>query len=138
MVATPEGKIGQYFYGLEYSARDLRLSLVQASQGKIGSIADRVLLYCYRYDPATGKYGLIVIRTVRVFGAATALALFGFIFVMFRRCACREDGWSAVPLFPIDASLHAGGRSPALLSNCRLRLFRTADIHAVDRIFCSL
>src|SRR5262249_14149534 len=87
MVATPEGKISRYFYGLEYSARDLRLSLIQASQEKLGNLADRVLLYCYRYDPATGKYGLIVIRTVRIFGAATALALFGFMFVMFRRDA---------------------------------------------------
>lgn len=85
MVVTPEGKLSQYFYGLEYSARDLRLSMVQASQETIGSIVDRVLLYCYRYDPATGKYGLIVIRSVRIVGAATALALFGFMFVMFRR-----------------------------------------------------
>lgn len=87
MVATPEGRLGQYFYGLEYSARDLRLSLVQASQEKIGNIVDKVLLYCYRYDPATGKYGMVVIRTVRIFGAATALTLFGFMFVMFRRDA---------------------------------------------------
>jgi protein SCO1/2 len=87
MVATPAGKLTQYFYGLEYSGRDLRLSLVQASQEKIGNLVDRVLLYCYRYDPATGKYGLLVIRTVRIFGAATALALFTFMFVMFRRDA---------------------------------------------------
>lgn len=85
MVATPEGKLSQYFYGLEYSGRDLRLSLVQASQEAIGSIVDRVLLYCYHYDPATGKYGLVVIRSVRLVGAATALALFAFMFVMFRR-----------------------------------------------------
>lgn len=85
MVVTPEGKLSQYFYGLEYSARDLRLSMVQASQEAIGSIVDRVLLYCYHYDPATGKYGLVVIRTVRAVGAATALALFAFMFVMFRR-----------------------------------------------------
>jgi|SRR5579883_1034103 len=85
MVATPEGKLSQYFYGLEYSARDLRLSMVEASQGQIGNVVDRVLLYCYHYDPATGKYGLIVIRTIRIFGGATALALFTFMFVMFRR-----------------------------------------------------
>ncbi|HEY2381490.1 MAG TPA: SCO family protein [Terriglobia bacterium] len=87
MVATPEGKLSQYFYGLEYSARDLRLSMVQASREAIGNIVDRVLLYCYQYDPATGKYGLVVIRTVRLFGAATALGLFAFMFVMFRRDA---------------------------------------------------
>ena len=87
IVATPEGTISQYFYGLEFSARDLRLSLIQASSEKIGTLADRVLLYCYHYDPATGKYGLVVIRTIRLFGALTALGLFGFIFVMFRRDA---------------------------------------------------
>jgi len=87
MVATPHGKIEQYFYGLEYSARDLRLSLLQASEEKIGNIVDRVLLYCYRYDPATGKYGMVIIRTIRIFGVATALALFAFMFVMFRRDA---------------------------------------------------
>jgi protein SCO1 len=85
VVATPEGKIGQYFYGLEFSARDLRLSLVQASSEKIGTLADRVLLYCYHYNPATGKYGFAVITTIRIFGSLTALALFGFMFVMFRR-----------------------------------------------------
>ena len=85
IVATPEGKIGQYFYGLEFSARDLRLSLVEASSEKIGTLADRVLLYCYHYNPATGKYGLIVMRSIRIFGSLTALALFGFMFAMFYR-----------------------------------------------------
>jgi protein SCO1/2 len=85
IVATPEGKVGQYFYGLEFSARDLRLSLVEASSEKIGTFADRVLLYCYHYNPATGKYGVVIIRAIRIFGTLTALALFGFMFVMFRR-----------------------------------------------------
>ena len=85
VVATPEGKIGKYFYGLEYSARDIRLSLVEASSEKIGTLADRVLLYCYHYNPITGKYGLIVMRSVQFLSALTALALFGFIFTMFRR-----------------------------------------------------
>jgi len=85
MVATPEGKIAQYFYGLEFSARDLRLSLVQASSESIGSLADRVLLYCYHYDPTTGKYGIVIMRTLRFFGALTAVALFAFMFLMFRR-----------------------------------------------------
>ena len=85
MVVTPEGKIAQYFYGLEFSARDLRLSLVQASSENIGSLADRVLLYCYHYDPTTGKYGIVIMRTLRAFGALTAVALFAFMFLMFRR-----------------------------------------------------
>ena len=85
IVAPPEGKLSQYFYGLEFSARDLRLSLVEASAEKIGSLVDRVLLYCYHYNPATGKYGLVIIRSLRIAGTVTMLALFGFMFVMFRR-----------------------------------------------------
>ena len=85
MVATPQGKPSQYFFGLEYSARDLRFSLVELRRTSSASVVDRVLLYCYHYDPATGKYGIVVIRTIPLFGAATALALFTFMFVMFRR-----------------------------------------------------
>ncbi len=109
MVATPQGKVDQYFYGLEYSARDLRLSLVQASEEKIGNIVDRVLLYCYRYDPATGKYGVVIIRTVRIFGVATALALFTFMFVMFRRDAALR-GKSTVDPLPPSASAYSPPR----------------------------
>ena len=109
MVATPQGKVDQYFYGLEYSARDLRLSLVQASEEKIGNIVDRVLLYCYRYDPATGKYGVVIIRAVRIFGVATALALFTFMFVMFRRDAALR-GKSTVDPLPPSASAYSPPR----------------------------
>ena len=63
MVLTPEGKIAQYFYGVEFAPKDLRLGLVQASENKIGTLADQVLLYCYHYDPQTGKYGAIVSRS---------------------------------------------------------------------------
>lgn len=84
-VATPEGVIAQYFYGLEYSARDLRLSLVEASEGKVGSLVDRVLLYCFRYDPATGKYGPSIIRVLRIFGAGVAVGLFTLMIALFRR-----------------------------------------------------
>ena len=85
MVLTPEGKISRYFYGIEYPSRDLRLGLVEASAGKIGSPVDQVLLFCYHYDPATGKYGLVISRIVRAAGLATALALGVFMLVMFRR-----------------------------------------------------
>src|SRR5205814_4875106 len=64
MVLTPKGRIARYFYGLEYSARDLRLGLVEASAGRIGSRADQLLLYCFHYDPATGKYGAAIMRAV--------------------------------------------------------------------------
>lgn len=79
MVATPDGKLSKYFYGVEYSGRDLRLGLVDASERRIGSAVDFVLLWCYHYDPLTGKYGLAIIRAVRVAGALTVLALAGFV-----------------------------------------------------------
>ena len=85
MVLTPEGRIAQYYYGVEYAPKDLRLGLVQASQNKIGNLVDQVLLYCYHYDPATGKYGAVVMRILRLAGAATILTLGLFMAVMFRR-----------------------------------------------------
>ena len=84
-VITPEGKIARYFYGIEYKPRDFRLGLVEASANKIGSPADQVLLFCYHYDPMTGKYGMAVKRVTQVLGTATALGLFGFVFIMLRR-----------------------------------------------------
>ena len=85
MVLTPPGRLARYFYGIEYSARDLRLGLVEASANKIGSAVDQVLLFCYHYDPRTGKYGLIIMNVLRAAGVATVLALGSFMLVMFRR-----------------------------------------------------
>jgi protein SCO1/2 len=85
MIATPDGKLSRYFYGIEFPSRDLRLGLVEASNNKIGSPVDQVLLYCYHYDPVTGKYGLAIQRLLQVMGSATALALGAFLFVNFRR-----------------------------------------------------
>jgi protein SCO1/2 len=87
MVVTPEGRLSQYLYGIEFSSRDLRLSLVQASQNKIGNLVDRILLFCYHYNPDTGKYGLVVMNTVRLASVATVLALATFIVVSRRRGA---------------------------------------------------
>ena len=85
MVLTPEGRLSRYFYGLEYPARDLRLSLVEASGNKIGSPVDQLLLFCFHYDPVAGKYGLAIMNAMRAAGVATALALGLLIFFMFRR-----------------------------------------------------
>jgi protein SCO1 len=85
MVLTPEGKIAQYYYGVEYSPKDLRLALVEAGQGKIGTVADQLLLYCYHYDPEKGKYSATILRVLRLAGLATMLFLGTFIFVMIRR-----------------------------------------------------
>jgi protein SCO1 len=85
MVLTPSGRISRYFYGIEYPSHDLRLGLVEASAGKIGSPVDQLLLVCYHYDPKTGKYGLVISNVIRLSGLATVLALGWFLFVMFRR-----------------------------------------------------
>ena len=84
MVLTPEGKIAQYYYGVEYAPKDLRLGLVQASQHKIGNIVDEVLLYCYHYNPDTGKYGAIISRILKLAAGATILVVGTFLVVMFR------------------------------------------------------
>jgi protein SCO1/2 len=85
MVLTPDGRIARYFYGIEYKPRDFRLGLVEASQRKIGSPVDAIMLFCYHYDPMTGKYGLVVMNIVRTLASATIIALGTFLFVMFRR-----------------------------------------------------
>ena len=85
MVLTPEGRIARYFYGVQYPARDVRLGLVEASEGRIGTPTDHALLYCYQYDPMTGKYGFAVMNVVRAAGGLTVLVLAIFMFVMFRR-----------------------------------------------------
>jgi protein SCO1/2 len=84
MVLTPKGKIAQYYYGVEYAPKDLRLGLVQASHEKIGTVVDEVLLYCYHYDPATGKYGAVISRILKLAGGATILVLGGLLLILFR------------------------------------------------------
>jgi len=85
VILTPEGKISRYFYGIQYPARDMRLGIVEASEGKIGSPIDQVLLFCYHYDPSTGKYGLLISRVIKAAGLATILAIGALIFVLGRR-----------------------------------------------------
>jgi protein SCO1/2 len=85
MVATPNGQLSRYFYGLEYSARDLKLGLVEASDNKIGSLTEQILLLCYHYDPMTGKYGFVIMTSLRVSGGLTLLILGGFITLMLVR-----------------------------------------------------
>ena len=81
MVLTPDGRVSRYFYGVEYAPRDVRLGLVEASQNKIGSPADAVLLFCFHYDPATGKYGAVAMNLLR--GSAALFALVGGMFLLF-------------------------------------------------------
>jgi protein SCO1/2 len=85
MILTPQGKLSRYFYGVEYAPRDVRLGLVEASQNKIGNPVDQILLFCYHYDPATGKYGAIAMNMVRFAGASFVLICGTFLFVAWRR-----------------------------------------------------
>ena len=84
MVLTPEGKLARYFYGIEYSPRDLRLGLVEAAQNQIGSPVDTLMLYCYHYDPATGKYGAVVMNIVKVAGVLMIGLMAGLLFVLIK------------------------------------------------------
>jgi protein SCO1/2 len=85
VIATPEGKIARYFFGIDYASRDVKFALVESSAGRIGNAIDQLLLYCYHYDPATGTYGFVAMGAVRVGGAVTVLALAGFVIVSIRR-----------------------------------------------------
>jgi protein SCO1/2 len=85
MILTPQGKLSRYFYGVEYAPRDIRLGLVEASQNKIGNPVDQALLFCYHYDPATGKYGAIAMNMVRFGGATFVLICSTFLLIAWRR-----------------------------------------------------
>ena len=85
MVATPEGKLSHYFYGIEYAPRDLKLALVESSAGKLGSPVDKLILYCYHYDPTTGKYGPAIMNIMRVAGVLTLAGLVALIVILRRR-----------------------------------------------------
>jgi protein SCO1/2 len=84
MILTPEGKISRYLYGIQFPSRDLRLGLVEASEEKIGSPVDQVLLFCYHYDPHTGKYGLLISHIIQAGGALTVLIIGVVVLILFR------------------------------------------------------
>lgn len=84
MVLTPEGRISRYFYGVDFPPKDLRMGLVEASQGKIGNAVDQILLYCYHYNPATGKYGAVVSNMLKIGGALTIVLLGGMLLIFIR------------------------------------------------------
>jgi len=85
IVVTPDGRPARYLFGIEYGPRDVRFALVEASEGRVGSAVDSLLLYCFHYDPMTGRYGLYIMRTLRIAGVATVLLIGAFIVVMVRR-----------------------------------------------------
>ena len=101
MVLTPQGRISRYFYGVDFPPKDLRMGLVEASQGKIGNAVDAVLLYCYHYNPETGKYGAMVANILRLAAAATILIMGIFLFILWR-----------MELSVPRRALQGGGRTP--------------------------
>ncbi len=100
VVLTPQGRISRYFYGVDYPPKDLRMGLVEASAGKIGNAVDQVLLYCYHYNPETGKYGAIISNILKLGAGLTILLLAGLIFVLWRmdKAAARRN-WSHATRF---------------------------------------
>lgn len=90
MVLTPDGRVSRYFYGVEYTPKDLKLGLIEASGRRIGSPADEILLYCYHYDPATGKYGAVVTNMLRICAAAVLLILLVSLTLLWRRDLRRD------------------------------------------------
>lgn len=84
VVTTPEGQIAQYYYGIEYPPKDLRLALIEASKNEIGGLVDQILLYCYKYDPKIGQYTALTMRLLRIVGGLFALGLIVFLWFSFR------------------------------------------------------
>ena len=95
MVLTPQGKVSRYFYGIEYAPRDLRFGVIDASGGKIGSLADQIILYCYQYDATRGEYGLVLMRLMRIFGGLTIVTLVSLILFLRYKTKQKEAMWVA-------------------------------------------
>jgi cytochrome c oxidase subunit 2 len=146
VVLTPEGRISRYFYGIEYAPRDVRLGLVEASAGKIGTLADQVLLLCYHYDPATGQYGMIIINLIRA-GAILVLAALIALFVISRlRNKSRAKvgyshfsllplAWMQIPFAPEQASSFAAEVDALYLFLVALTVFFTVAIAGCELVF---
>jgi len=95
MILTPQGKVSRYFYGIEYAPRDLRFGVIDASAGKVGSLADQIILYCYMYDPERGTYGLVLMRLLRVFASFTLVTLLALFLYLRRKEKQRAAQWEA-------------------------------------------
>lgn len=91
MVTTPEGKLSRYFYGIDYFPKDLKFGLMESAESKVGSAVDNLLLYCYHYDPSTGKYGLQILSVIRIAGIATLLGMGAMGVVFWRRNKNRKE-----------------------------------------------
>jgi protein SCO1/2 len=85
MIVTPQGRVARYLYGIDYAPRDLKFGIMESAEGRIGNPAEQLYLYCFHYDPSTGKYGLTILRVMRLAAVATILGLGGTLFVFWRR-----------------------------------------------------
>jgi len=90
MILTTDGKVSRYLYGIDYAPKDLKFAVMEAAENKIGNPAEKLLLYCYHYDPATGKYGLSILRVLRLAGVVTLFGLGAMFFVFWRRSKAKE------------------------------------------------
>ena len=90
MIATPDGRLSRYFYGIDYSPKDVKFGLMESNENKVGNAAEQLLLYCYHYDPATGKYGLAILKVMRVGGILTLLCMGAMGFAFWRRNRKKE------------------------------------------------
>ena len=98
MILTPQGKVSRYFYGIEYAPRDLRFGVIDASAGKVGSLADQIILYCYMYDPSRGEYSLVLMRLLRVFAGMTLATLLALFLYLRRKEKQKAAQWKAQDL----------------------------------------
>jgi protein SCO1/2 len=98
MVLTPQGRVSRYFYGIVYAPRDLRFGVIDASAGKVGSIADRIIFYCYQYDPERGTYGLVVMRVLRIFALMTLTTLVALFLYLRRKEKQKAARWKSQDL----------------------------------------
>ncbi|MDH3531095.1 MAG: SCO family protein, partial [Acidobacteriota bacterium] len=85
MIATPQGRLSRYLYGIDYSPKDVKFSVMESSENKIGNPAEQLYLYCFHYDPSTGKYGFAILNVLRLGGIATIIGLGTMMFVFWRR-----------------------------------------------------
>jgi protein SCO1/2 len=113
MVLTPQGKISRYFYGIQFPSRDLRLGLVEASANKIGSPTDQVLLYCFHYDPAAGKYSARILNLVRAGGVLTVIAVGGMVWFLWRWGPGKIARLTRIPPHPSPLPEGEGNRGGA-------------------------
>jgi protein SCO1/2 len=90
-MATPKGKLSRYFYGIDYAPKDVKFGIMESAEGQVGNPAEKLLLYCYHYDPATGKYGLAILNVMRLAAIATLIGLGTMLFVFWRRNKTRSE-----------------------------------------------